>query len=658
MKKGLIFGLIAVLSATFLVIGCSQATDSEGTTSIQIGDWLVDIEVSTEDDLLAALANDDFKVIGVVGDSGTNEIAYSNSAADLDVLNVIPADKTVVLFATVAVGSPSLRVEGKLIVEGGGNLEALYRTNEVLVTPTGQIQVINGTLTVDGPSAVNGSPYNEEIFGTSRLVFAGGHLNITGPADALVDVEEALTWVPHGQVTIDSLTKAIKPSDLTKIQPQTTAVRRLTITDPINALTETETELIVPAGLRFITDEDLLSVTKLDVKGHFTASDALLARITDLTVSGTLAAPFATYSKVKKLTVNSPFDADAVSFPSLEDLIVSSSGVFETTGSIGTAVDSANGIGLEIAPAGIVEVDQIYSLRTSTIQGSLTADGFTPYAPTPALSAPSELRVAQGGSINGINFPGQVIVTALAADSVTIDDFTVPEDQGLNIPAAKTLVIGAGKTLTYDGQVTIAATGNLVLATDSTTSVGKIAGAGSITAGATTITGAWEAVGDAPDPGVLTILSAAAGATITATGDAIGLKASAAGATITQALGSGNALTIGAATTITLGGTNTTPLGAILLKSGADPAKLSFTNGTTSKVVVGAGTTGAAITGVTNPKIGGKAIVIITSFAKEDFKNDNNVLVLLGGTNAGGFTASATAGADVLIDSTVAAEGT
>jgi hypothetical protein len=474
-------------------------------------------------------------------------------------------------------------------------------------------------------------------------------------------VAEALTWVEHGQVTIGSLIAAVKPSELTKIQPQPTAVRRLTITTtiPLTTTGETETELIVPAGLTFTTADPLLSVTKLEVNGNLTATEAFLARITDLTVSGSLTAVKATYSKVTKLTVNSAFNIGSVSLPALEDLIVNNGGAFITTGSIGT-VASENGVGLEIAPKGSASVGAINSLRTSTIQGSLTASAFTLYAPSPLPTPAPQLMVAAGGSINGITFPGVVVVTVLSnVNSVTIDDFTLPEDQGFVIPATKSLVIGAGKTFTYDGQVTIGASGNLVLATD-TGSVAKIAGKGSITTGVaatgtTTIKGAWEAAGTGT--GSLTILGAATGATITATASATGLKASTAGAAITQAAGTGNSLSIGTSTAITLGGTNTVPLGTIILKSAAaNPAKLAFI-ATSSKVEVGAGTGGTAITGLTGLAIGGKTLVN-GSLVAADFQNASGVLVLLGGTTVGNFTASTVANADVLIDSTVAASGT
>ena len=229
----------------------------------------------------------------------------------------------------------------------------------------------------------------------------------------------------------------------------------------------------------------------------------------------------------------------------------------------------------------------------------------------------------------------------------------------LNVSTSLTIAAGKALDIAADGVVALTGTGSLVLATDSPTSVGKITGAGTLTAGATTITGAWEATASGSSPGTLTIASASAvTATITADGtNATGLKASAAGATITQLAGTtNNALTIGEKTEINLAGTGTTKAGEITLVSGANPGKLTFA-AATSKVLVGAGTGGSAISGLTGLAIGGKAIVN-SGLAADDFKNDSGKLVLLGGTTAGNFTASTTADTDVEINSTVAASDT
>jgi hypothetical protein len=121
MKKSLIFVLIAVLSAGLLFVGCGQGTDS-GTSYVNIGGRLVDIAVDSEDDLLDALLNPDYEVIGVIEGFG-----YTTGAA-LTVVTEIPADKTVVLYAEVVpalVASGGLEVKGGLVVEGSGILAAL-----------------------------------------------------------------------------------------------------------------------------------------------------------------------------------------------------------------------------------------------------------------------------------------------------------------------------------------------------------------------------------------------------------------------------------------------------------------------------------------------------------------------------------------------------
>jgi hypothetical protein len=123
--------------------------------------------------------------------------------------------------------------------------------------------------------------------------------------------------------------------------------------------------------------------------------------------------------------------------------------------------------------------------------------------------------------------------------------------------------------------VTIVPGGTLILATGTGSSVAKIAGTGKITAGFTTISGAWDAVGG--NVGTVTFLSAATGATITADGTgATGLKAGA-GAIITQNAGEAtNNLIIGAATDIDLGGTDA-EVGVILLKNDTSEGKSDAT---------------------------------------------------------------------------------
>jgi hypothetical protein len=225
--------------------------------------------------------------------------------------------------------------------------------------------------------------------------------------------------------------------------------------------------------------------------------------------------------------------------------------------------------------------------------------------------------VAAGGTVNGITFPSETKITELGSvHTVTAGALTVPAGAVLVIPwtgtgiNAKTLTFAAGSTLTYEGLVNIVPGGKLILATATGSSVAKLAGTGKITAGFTTISGAWDAVGTAAgDVTIESVLTAqvGVGAKITADGTgATGLKANA-GAIITQNAGETNNLTIGAATEIDLGGTDA-EVGVILLKNDTALApittngKLTFTDNTSTIKTgntVGAATTAAVLDAAT-----------------------------------------------------------
>ena len=239
-------------------------------------------------------------------------------------------------------------------------------------------------------------------------------------------------------------------------------------------------------------------------------------------------------------------------------------------------------------------------------------------------------------------------------------DIALTAGQSIVIPASTTVIVQAGNKITNGGTIVLAPTASLVLATPNAITGGaKIEGAGSLIAGATAITGAWEAVGTTTAASTVTILSAATGATITAATNATGLKAGAVGATITQAAGaSENALTIAAATAINLAGTTSAALGTILLTANTNPGNLSLT--ATSKILIGAGTGGSNASAITTITIGGKSVTS-SGFATADYKtvgSDPLNLVQIGGTTAGTLKASTTSGNDVSIASNSAFTGT
>jgi hypothetical protein len=645
MKRSLIFGLIAVLSAGLVFVGCG-GSDSE-TQYINIGGRLVDYVVDDNDEgkLLAALENPLYQVIGVT----TNDLTLHDAGAGGIV--VIPADKTLVLYAGLIVGTAGLQVEGTLIVEGSGVLTA-EATKKVWVTD-GQIEVNNGTISIDRVAAIYfnnpGSTIEVPALGTGRVAFRGGNLDISEELIGFDDVKTAFGWVPQGKVTLTGgVAEKITPTALAALE--TTLTRRLEITAEVASPGDTATELTIPAGLKFTTDDPLFSLTSLTVLGELNASAATLASVVDLTVAGGLLAAQASYTSLTDLIVSNDFEVGVLS--GIKTLTVDD-GEFIA---VSVAGDAEAGLTLKVEEKGEATIDAITGLKEGVIAGILTAEHFenlgTPTTPT--------LTATAGALVNGIIFtaPEPTVITELAAGGVTTGDFVVPEGKSLPIPAATTLTIASGSTLTYNGSVTIdaAGAGVLKLATAGTAGA-KIVGIGTITAGQTAITGAREAVGLA-DTGSLTITGSANGATIAAVETKpSGLKASAAGAALTQNSAGSNALTIAANTTIDLAGSSTAKLGEIILKGDATPAnngKLTLA-ATTSKVLIAA-SGGSDLDGVTSITINGTNITpgsittaTIQTMAAGDF------LIQIGGVAV---SVIATTSDDVVINSIAVVVGT
>jgi hypothetical protein len=441
-----------------------------------------------------------------------------------------------------------------------------------------------------------------QAFGTGQVRFNGGTLNLDTTLASLDDIKTAFKWVPKGTVIIDAVTEKIKPSDLAKIE--TTAVRRLTITDPVDFVTPGDLveELTIPAGLTFETADPLPSLKSLTVLGDLTDDDATLANVENLTVAGegALSAAKATYVKVTELTVSSVFEV-TVGLNALTTLTVEAGGDFT-----GTSVGGAEGITLAVEKGGAATIPAITKLKPSVITGSLTSTGgFTRFDDT--ASADTPLTAADGAVINGIPFTAETKVAALAEDTVTAKDFDVPASKALSIDADKTLIIEAGSTFTYDGQVSLGVAGKLVLVTASGTSAAEIVGTGAITAGQTVISGGWEATGTGA--GTVEIAGTANGATITGALLATGLKANAAGATITQNAIEDNVLLL------TSANLDLSEFGSLTLKGNSTPAnagKLSLAGSATAgKITTGSGTGGSAFT-ATLTTVGGSSITDLT----------------------------------------------
>jgi azurin len=318
----------------------------------------------------------------------------------------------------------------------------------------------------------------------------------------------------------------------------------------------------------------------------------------------------------------------------------------------------------------------VLSVGTDTTLKGDTTTGATITAGASKLTIATH-PITIDGKVN-VNDKAELVVDS----AVTVASGSLTVKGTLDAAAASSVVVGGadkvtfskakitgdkttGATLKGTGKVAFAPTDVLLLADGGALA---IEGNGEAAFGATVLSGAgsWTAsgaTGGTAGTGVagVTLTSAATGATIGFNAGAGGWKDATLTAdktpVITQGTVASSALVIGANVTLNLSGPSS-KAGEIVLvadktNAGADAGKLSFA--ATSKVLVGAGTGGAAIAGTTGVKIGGKDVVV-TGLGADDFQVANSKLVQLGGKTAGSLAAKDTD--NVIINSLVDASGT
>jgi hypothetical protein len=184
----------------------------------------------------------------------------------------------------------------------------------------------------------------------------------------------------------------------------------------------------------------------------------------------------------------------------------------------------------------------------------------------------------------------------------------------------------------------------------------QLKGPGKIIAGATEITGGssgWRVVGT-ETIGIFQYTADTATIMNVGTGTTTSFEALGPGAIITQKAVANNDLTIEVNTIVDLNGTATSPGGSIVLKADTtDYGTLTFAAANSSKVLLGAGTGGTAITAAlsSSAAIGGKGFT--TTLAVGNFTVLDNRLVVLGGAGAGGTIAPNTVSTSSVINDVV-----
>jgi hypothetical protein len=293
MKRSLIFGLIAVLSAGILFVGCSQATDSTETREdIPVAGGVV----------IDHTANTAAGLKGDLMDTSKPEwqvIAFDISAGGVtgfDPSTTIPAGKTVVLVnsginpKTIPVGTGGLIIEGKLIVSNHTGVSATNgatTTNKIFVGGTGSVEVqTGGELAIDDRKSVSNYVVNSTAVDsvlTKRVTFAGGSsLSITTELLSIADISALLGYINAG-ITL-SVSRAVgvstDPSNLTLEAPQNIMPSEIIQISGMNAdrfliitpaATETAASITIPAGAAVTINQALPTVKTLDVAGWVSA---------------------------------------------------------------------------------------------------------------------------------------------------------------------------------------------------------------------------------------------------------------------------------------------------------------------------------------------------------------------------------------------------
>ncbi|MDR3160500.1 MAG: hypothetical protein LBU28_02675, partial [Spirochaetaceae bacterium] len=306
MKRSLIFVLIAVCSAIFVLTGCPTdggGDDGGGTPPVNPDTGIaIDHTSPSAARLKEDLLNTDHPEWQAIG----FDIA---GGGDLDVNTVIPVGKTLVLQnsgapATKAViGSNNLVVDGTLIVSNSTGISATT-AGKLFIGREGRVEVQPGgrLLTDERKSVTNfvgDSIGANSALTTSQVRFAGGTILSIGAESELVidDITPLLAILPEGtssravNVPVDPSklelvqpqTK-IKPSDIARLAPSLSAARHVALT-PAAKDDETITALTIPAGAEVTVTVGLSTIKTLVVEGILDAPSIGGADAVAVTVS-------------------------------------------------------------------------------------------------------------------------------------------------------------------------------------------------------------------------------------------------------------------------------------------------------------------------------------------------------------------------------------
>jgi hypothetical protein len=556
-------------------------------------------------DLGATAAN----LTGVtIKNEGTGATAISTSTTSASALHNILALKGNITSSGAVTGNDNITVPGGTTLVHSGDFAGGTGT----LTINGKATFGTGTL-ASQKGAITINEGAEATFTTAT--FALG----TGPADPITvngKATLAATAVPTGNVVVgskgeiivgDSGSLAIAAgktlSNSGKVNLSNTGALKLPSTD-------TAASVITGAGK--------IAAGKTEITGAWKAK----ATGDDGTITITSTANGATIAKVTST------DGTLIAVGGAT-ITQSQTGSNVLTVSADTIVDLTDGI---LVLGGAPNTDGGKASTTGT--GKITLGNTDITGAWYAVGTNTEGTVTLTGSAAGASIAKTGTALTLKAATGTITQ---------NAAAGNSLAIGADIDLTA---------GILELATNNTdTEAGSITATGTIIAGETSITGAWQSKGGAADK--VTLTGSVNGAALAKGTSAVSLIAGSGASIIQEAGEAGNTLSIGTDVTLVL---NTA--GTITLVAGTNPGKITL-GAPSSSILVGVGA-GTALGGTSGLAIGGKTVVA-TTIDENDFKQANGKVVVIGGAGTGNLTANPS-GIDpddnVVIDSTKDLAGT
>jgi hypothetical protein len=432
-RKSLLFGLLAVLAAVFIFIGC--ANPSDGATGLNGGNGQNGFDGVTWSGTTLTAGQ-----LAILFEESSRVLAITSSAATIE--GVIPPNKTLVIrvvggtsgvFNVVDTGTASLTVQGTLDLEEGSTLDA-----SALSATAGRLILEGGNITGLGRVYLPVKTTTTAVFDGLDYVtstFAGkvAKSAVTGSTAAVALTAVHVADVFNNEVTDDLVAENVTTAIVSATIPKTS--NKLTLLGASNTF--------APVSGRFEP------VGEVIVKGTLTTSGG-----------GTIIIPAETTSK---LTI----EAGGTLALAAADTVDVSRGAITNSGTITTSTTTLADLTtlLALSGGGTISSGGVVNLGSATLPLAqnllITAAAIAPtHASSPLFSGTGKITVGTGGSLTfvliggGLGLAGPIETTGTG----TVNTATATDDTVL-----KTLLNGVQGTIVSSGNITTIASPGLTI---------------------------------------------------------------------------------------------------------------------------------------------------------------------------------------------------